>query len=263
MGICPGCLRREPCPPPGWAFVVVYVVSKYVIPLRLTYIIDASPASRGEWEQSCFQTPVPLRSALEEHFYWLPSDITWLLFFGNILVSCPVVLKAFPLFHKHRNEESGPRECACQPHTWLRWPPPWGLVLNLSCLRRVILKHSQFFLRYTPRITCDSKEALGSNRVLFKKKEKEKEQERRMKGRSGQLTSSRRFILRASQLAVTPATPGGDTDSKMNQAGRLFRLPRHSIILPLQGDEWQRERECCFWTDGLRNGNERGRRRGT
>lgn len=61
MGICPGCLRREPCPPPGWAFVVVYAVSKHVIPLRLDYIMDASPASSGEWEQSCSQTPVPLR----------------------------------------------------------------------------------------------------------------------------------------------------------------------------------------------------------
>lgn len=105
---------------------------------------------------------------------------------------------------------------------------------------------------------------MGSNRVLFKKKEKEKEQERRRDvGKEPVVNQLKEIYFKSQPLAVTPATPGGDTDSKMNQASRLVRSPRHSIILPLQGDEWHRELECCFWTDGLRNGNELGRHRGT
>lgn len=188
MGICPGCLRREPCPPPGWAFVVVYAVSKHVIPLRLDYIMDASPASSGEWEQSCSQTPVPLRKVsirgaflpAPQCYYYLVVVCLFVCFFATSW--CPALLFSglFRFFtHARRNEANGPRQCACQSHTWLPWLPPWGSVLKVSCVRRVILKHSQISLWYTPRVTCDSKETLGSNRVLFKKKEKEKEQERR------------------------------------------------------------------------------------
>lgn len=43
-------LWRQPCPPPGRVFVVVYILSKYVIPLGPSYIIYASPVFREGME---------------------------------------------------------------------------------------------------------------------------------------------------------------------------------------------------------------------
>lgn len=60
MGICPGCFVKGVLPSLlAVSVVVVYIVSKYVIPLRLSYIIYVSPAFRqGGGNKSYFQIPV-------------------------------------------------------------------------------------------------------------------------------------------------------------------------------------------------------------
>lgn len=52
-------LRREPCPPLGCVFVVVYIVSKYVIPLRPSYVIYVSPVFREEADTKLLLDPSP------------------------------------------------------------------------------------------------------------------------------------------------------------------------------------------------------------
>lgn len=116
-----GALLSPPPPPPllpGGAFVVVVdTVSKYVIPLRPSYIIAASRAFRGAWKQNHFQAPVLLLEGISpEHLSC--SRVTYLIFFYKILVSCPFQ-KASLLFHTHGNEKSGHRPWACWQCAWL------------------------------------------------------------------------------------------------------------------------------------------------
>lgn len=68
----------------------------------------------------------------------------------------------------------------------------WGDFFLSSALKELFANIPSFSFWYTPRIPCDSKQTLDSNKVLRRKKEKEKERERDggMERGSQQFTSS-------------------------------------------------------------------------
>lgn len=91
-------LWREPCPPLGRVFVVVYIVSKYVIPLRPSYVIYVPPVFRGKVDTKPLLHPSPAEQGYREM---------------NVLSGSPVTLRL-----KHHRVLPRPECCPRCSDTW-------------------------------------------------------------------------------------------------------------------------------------------------
>ena len=98
MGICPElpcggspALSPRPTPAllPARAFVVVDTVSKYVLPLRPSYVISASQAFRGDWKQGHFRPPVPAGGGYQYRNILVAHQWHYLIFFLQNLSALP------------------------------------------------------------------------------------------------------------------------------------------------------------------------------
>lgn len=149
-------LCRESCPSFGWVFVVVYIVSKYVIPSRPSYVIYVSPVFREETATKLLLDSNPAEWGYHEMKSFSRSPVTLFVFFHKIVVSYPVQ-NASPVIHTCGNEKRGQGECAC-------WDPSnvhWGY---FSCpgLKLWFLSIPSFFLLVHSQEHLWFKENLGS-----------------------------------------------------------------------------------------------------